>query len=308
MAIDNQELIYVPEVTPGTTPTDDAGWKTLRPTSDSLEGQTTTVESSQMRGDRHPSGQFITGIEVGGAVSQEVQLNSELDDLIEGLMMEAWALDVLVPGVTDKSFSLEREYVGKSRFALFSGMRVGNMDFTLNRDSGLATVSVGFMGTGKVIANTTAVGAGSVAPASTTRPLNVANDLTGLQVDAATPTWFPRNLSLSINNNLTRQWAIGTLAPSAIGIHQMSISGSLESYVTADTLDWWESNVKTNTPVALTFNLTDGTNTWAFDLPECYLAGTTPGKQGPRSDIVQTLSFSAAHNAAAGYPIRITRS
>ena len=68
-----------------------------------LTAEPQTVPSNELRGDRHPSGQFLTGLDVGGSLESELALTDPLDDLLEGLFMSAWTTDTISLGSTEKS-------------------------------------------------------------------------------------------------------------------------------------------------------------------------------------------------------------
>lgn len=301
---DITNLIYVPEVTYGTTPTDDAGWKTVRFVNDNLGGQPNSTQSAENRGDREPVGQILTGLQVGGSVDCELSATT-FDDFLEGLFSKAWATNVLTLGTDDISYSIQREYVTPARFALFTGMRVSSMQLNVAYGS-IVTASFGFAGNGATRATTSAVGAGSVAAATTNRVLNGSNDLTVFNVDNSASGMAVRSLQLSIDNNTQARESIGALAPTNQEHMPASVTGSLDVYIDAESIDYYEE-ITANTAVDIDFTLSDGTNTYAIAIPAANLSGDLPGAQGRETLIQQTISFSAGFSSGAGYGIQVTR-
>ena len=301
---DITSVIYVPEVTYGTTPVDDPGWKTARFVRDNLGGRPVSVQSAEQRGDREPVAQILTNLDVGGSLDVEWS-QVTFDDFLEALLGGTWTANVLKLGTTDRSFSIEREYVGLSRFAQFTGMRVASM--TLNVTFGaIVTGSFVFAGNGAAKAATTAVGIGSVAAATAGRVLNGGNDLTVLNIDNAAVLFPVRSFTMNIDNNIQAITAIGTLAPTNQAVQAATINGTMEMYLDADSIDLFDSIIA-NTSVDLDFTLSDGTNTYAVALPQCYLSGDLPGSQGRTEPIIQTVEWSAAYDVTATYGIQITR-
>lgn len=301
---DITKLIYLAESTYGTTPVDDAGWQTVRFVNDSLGGRPVSVQSAEQRGDREPVAQILTNLDVGGDVEVEWS-QTTFDDWLEALMGGTWTANVLTIGTTERSFSIEREYDGLSRFAQFTGMRIASMSMNITHGS-LVTANFSFAGNGAAKANTSAVGAGSVAAASTNRVLNGGNDLTILNIDDSGVAFPVRSLTLNVDNNIQPINAIGTLAPTDQAVQTANVNGSMEVYIDADSIDLF-TDIIANTSKDIDLTLSDGTNTYAIAMPECYLNGDLPGGQGRNDLILQTVEFSAAYNSTATYAIQITR-
>lgn len=83
-------LAFIEEVTLGTTP-GSGNFNTTRFTSESLSGTPTTTESQQIRSDRYPSGQVVTGLEVTGDINFELAKETPIDLLISSAMLSSWS-------------------------------------------------------------------------------------------------------------------------------------------------------------------------------------------------------------------------
>ena len=118
------------------------------------------------------------------------------------------------------------------------------MNFKFDRGTGLGMVTTEFVGQSATESSTNAVGTGSVAAATSTRPLNVTSDLSLLQFDAGAHGILPSAIDITVSNNLTRKNVIGTLGAGDIGVHRASVTGSITSFVTQAGLDYWESKIK----------------------------------------------------------------
>lgn len=295
-------VLYIAEATYGTTPAT-GNWSTARFVTDNLGGRPVTSQSAEQRGDREPVAQILTGLDVGGSLNVEWS-QTTFDDFLEALMGGTWTANVLGLGTTDRSFSIEREYVGLSRFALFKGMRVASMSLNVAYGE-IVTGSFDFAGNAVSRETATAVVTGITA-ATGNRVLNGGNDLTVLNIDNSPSGFLIRSLTMNIDNNIQPINVIGQLAPTDQAVQAATVNGTMEMYLDVDSVDQFVSIVN-NTSVDIDFTLSDGTNTYAVALPECYLSGDLPGSQGRSEPIIQTIEWSAAYNTAATYGIQITR-
>lgn len=94
------QISYIEETVYGETP--GAGnFKQARFTSDGLNASVETTESAQIRTDRLSSGQVATGSTISGELPIEFSKSQDIDDFIEGAMMNSWVnVAVEVIGLT----------------------------------------------------------------------------------------------------------------------------------------------------------------------------------------------------------------
>ncbi len=74
----------------------------MRYTSEGLSGSPSTTERAEIRPDRMPSGQLVTGSEIGGDVAAELAKDATFDGLIEAAAMGTWTTpaDAAMTGMT----------------------------------------------------------------------------------------------------------------------------------------------------------------------------------------------------------------
>lgn len=295
---------YVPEATYGVTPTDSTDWQTTRFTSESLSATVNTTESSEIRADRMLSDMPKVSTQVAGGLDIELSPVT-FDDFIEAAMSDTWTSDVLNIGVEKKSFSVEKAFEDLSVYQSFTGMRVSEMSLSITYGS-IITGSFQFMGNGSAQLATSLVGSGTVAPASTTDVMNATSDVGSVTIDGVSTDICIQTLSIDLNNNLREITCIGKEFAENISYGSASVTGSVELYLNAATWALY-GKVLDNSDVALSYTVSDGTNSYQFDLFKVKLSGDSPQSGGKDDDVMITLNYSALLDTTEGTSLRITR-
>lgn len=300
-------VIFVEEVAYDTTPADDAGWESLRFTSESLTATPTTNQSEEIRADRMVADQFKVSTEVAGGFEYEFSALT-FDSLLEGAMYNSWATGVLKVGVEEHSYSVEKNYsdLTANHFILFSGERVSefNIGFTYGEAvQGSFTMAGASVKSG----STTAVGTGTVAAPTTTRVMNAVSDLSGIEIDATVFTGCLRAVNLTVNNNLRPAECIGKDTPSDQIAGTAEITGNIEAYLTDTTVQWYTDKVLNQVAMGIKFTISDGTNSYEFNIPNAKITGETPQAEGINTDVMITADFTALYDGTADSSLVITR-
>lgn len=301
------EVIFVEEVTYDVTPTDSTDWESLRFTSEALSATPTTNQSEEIRSDRMIADQFKVSVDVGGGLDYEFSATT-YDGLLEGTMYDTWSTGVLKVGVEEHSYTLEKTFsdLTANHFMTFSGMRVGEMAIGFSYGeavSGTFTMA----GASVVGASTSLVGAGTVAPATTTRVMNAVSDLSEIKIDDTTFTGCLQSVNLSVNNNLRAANCIGSDTPSDQIAGTAEITGSIEAYLTDTTIQWYTDRVLNQTPMAISFTISDGTTSYNFNIPNAKITGEAPQAEGINTDVMITADFTALYDDTTGSSLVITR-
>lgn len=294
----------VPEVTYGVTPVDDTGWIYQRFTDESLVATVNTTESAEIRTDRMLSDMSISSKQAGGGLDIEFSPTT-YDTLLAAAMGSTWTTDVLKVGVLTPSFSVEKAFEDLGKFVAFSGMRVGQASLNIAYGE-ILTGSFQFMGNGATTPASTLVGAGTVAPATTTDVMNATSDIGTVTIDGVSTGICINSMTLDINNNMRETTCIGKEFANDVKYGSASITGSVELYLSAEVFDLYQ-NVLDNTSVALTYTIDDGTYSYTFLLPNVKLSGDTPAAGGKDNDVMLSLTYSALYDATEGTSLKITR-
>jgi len=297
-------LKYVPELVYGTTPTNSANWKYTRFTGESLTATTNRTDSSEVRSDRHIASSPKTSRQVSGGLDVEVSPTT-FDDFIEAAMCSTWTADVLEVGTRQVSFSIEKHFEDLNKFQVFKGMRVGQMSLNINYGD-IMTSSFQFMGNGESRPTSTAVGTGSVAAADTNDVYNGTSDIGSITINGSSTGFCLTSLSVDLNNNLREITCIGKEFPENISYGSASVSGTFEAYLTNELWALFDS-VADNDDVAITFPVTDGTNSYTFLFPRVKISADSAQAGSKDSDIMVSFTFTALLDATEETSFRITR-
>jgi len=207
-------------------------------------------------------------------------------------------------GVTQSSFTLEKEFTDVTQFLAYTGMTPSR--WTLNVESGsFVGGSFEFLGKSGVR------GASTVMPgtkaASLAYPVmnavgNVVNILEGGSLLTGT---FIKSMSLTLDNSLRGQDAIGTLGNVGIGSGTVGITGSLELYFADGTL--YDKFIN-NTDTSLSFRLNDSAGRgYVITLPRVKYSDAQIMAGAINQDVMVSMQFQAIRDTVSGSTIIIDR-
>lgn len=304
-------LTYVAESVYGTTPTDSSNWKTFRLTGESLGANPSTVQSAELRSDRENSDLILQSFATGGDVNFEFSSDT-FDDFLESAMGSTFQTGTLVGGTDSTSYTITKQFQDLTTdYTHFTGMRVGNI--TLNFEFGAVTTgAITFAGKQPARSTSSLVGAGSVAVATTTDIMSGAdfsNFQTGTNVAGlSASSILVRSISLSINTNLRAIEALGTTYPSNQSYGSRLITGSISYYYDDSSKDFYTATLD-NTPRALQWDISDGTNTYTFLIPRLKFGSGDPVADAKDSDVMPSSDFTATYSTegAINTSLQITK-
>lgn len=299
-------LIYVPEVTLGTTPANSSGWKPIRKTSETLLPNYSTKQSEEIRSDRMRGDVVQTSATVGGNVAFELS-GATLDDFMQAVLGGTWATNVLKVGTTKRSFTIEKSFndlPSGNKYEQYTGMRVGELSLALAFDQ-IATGSMTFAGTGVSDSSTSAVGSGTVAAATATEPFNSTIDVIDVEIDGVASTLYFENLNLSLNANLRGKNAIKRLFAFDQGYGSAGVELSARCYFEDRSL---EAKVRSGASFSIAFAISDGTYGYEVLLPRAYITNRSGNNASGRdADVMSDVTIAGAYDASSGSSVVITR-
>ena len=307
-ATTDQMLIrYVAESTYGTTPSDDAGWKTIPMTGETFNGQPVKVASEIIRPDRMEQDDIQVGLNVGGGFSSELQ-HSNLDDFIEATMMGTWTTNVVKIGTTNRSFTFEKELSDlTNQFISHTGMRANTMEISLQWGQPI-TITFDFLGNGIATPASSLVGLGSTTAYTSKTSMDGAGGVTSIKLDTAEfTTDYMQSFTLRVDNSMTPDTACKFDAPVDISAGKAIVTGSIGLYV--PDLDFLDK-VIANTAAEFEVITSDGTNTFTFNLPNIKFGdgAINAGGGGGSASIIQNLTYRGLYDATDTTSLTITRS
>lgn len=297
-------LGYVEETAFGTTPA--ANLQLLRRTGGSISPRQGTTRSEEIRSDLRPGQPVRTSQMAQGDIQVEWS-SGTLDDILEGMLLEAWLSNVLVDGTTKKSYTFEEQFVdpsiSPSQYMIYKGCRIGSLSMSFALES-IVTGSFGIMAATPSIAQASA-GAGNSSE-TTTEPFNTVDMVTTLQEESA-DLGKVVGVDINLDRSLRAKQEIGSLNPFDIGVGRLLITGQIQQYFESDVLmDAYLAFQERN----LEITLTDGaSNTLTIEIPKLkYTGDANIGNPGPDGDRIVTMNFEAYGLSTDAHQIRFTRS
>ena len=223
------DVRYVSETVFGTTPATPA-LAAVRYTGESLNFNIKNTKSAEIRSDRMTTDLVQVQADASGDINFELSYTS-FDDFIEAALCGTWTTGVLKNGTTLRSFTIQKHFQDATTpfYMNYTGCRVGGMDMDFQTGQ-ILTGKFSFMGLGAAATTTQFTGATTPA-ATTTDVMNAVSNLVEIDDNGIPSTSFFNKLTLSLNNNLRAQRAIGHLPNVGIALGTLDVTGSIELYL-----------------------------------------------------------------------------
>jgi hypothetical protein len=301
-------LRYVPEVTFGTTPATPA-FNELRYTGESLNYNIQNVVSNEIRSDRMTSDLIQVGADVGGDFNFELS-QIAFESLFEMALCGTWGaptlgVSVLKNGTTLRSATFQKIFNDATaiNYLTMHGCRIGGFDLDF-ATAQILTGKFSVMGLGAAIGTTQITGATSNA-APTKDVLNAVSNLISITEDGITSTSFFNKLTISLNNNLRVQKAIGSLPAIGIALGKIDLTGTIEAYFENATL---YNKFINATSFALGLTLEDSDpNQFIITIPKAKFESGTVVSGGLDQDIMFSGTWRAIMDPATSCMIQMER-
>ena len=296
------------ESTFGTSPT--TGFKSFRYTGESLNYNISNTQSAQIRADRNVNELVRTDASASGDLNFELSYGT-LDDLLEGLLCSTWASDVLKNGATPISYSIEKNFGGTGitkPFHLFKGMTPSSMGLSVSAGD-MVTGNMSFLGK-EMITATSKQNSSTIGAATTSPVMNAVSNVAALSEGGTNMLLASSDkvmsLDISIENNLRVRNSIGTLGATSIGMGQFVVTGSMSVYFASGGVF---NKFLNNTDSSLSFQVSDGTNSYTFLLPKIEYTGGQVVAGSTNSDVMAEMEFQAKYDATSANQctLKITR-
>lgn len=305
MAIANtSELQFaaVEEVTWGTTPATPTFQK-LRITSESLTHNIENTVSNEIRPDADVSDLIQVGASATGDFGFELSYGSDFDMLLEHALRGAFVSSRLDAGTSRKSFTFEKlfEVGSPDEYLRFVGCRVGTLG--LNFQAGqiiTGTASV----TGKQGSAAQSAISGATYSAANTNAVMAAPDVGSIAIGGVSGTFFLTQLSLQVGNNLRAQNALGELNAIGVGYGLRDVTFSFQAYFDGVSRSIYDDFVS-GTEATLSWQASDGTNTYTFNLPRVKYSTGRVVAGGNNQDVFVEIDGRALYDSGEGTSIYI---
>lgn len=212
----------------------------------------------------------------------------------------------LVNGNEVKSFYLEWAQTDVRHYFQYSGMRVNKLDLKLDKNS-LITGALDFTGMGHTLTGSSVLPGQVVQPP----PPEVMNTSTSVVLslergmDLQVTGSFVTALNFNISNNLRGQKAIGVFGSAGIGVGELSVSGSVDVYLSDSTLyrKWLAGQ-----EASLTFAASDSVGGgYLVELNKVKFRDLTLPGINKGTDMIVSVAFDAFYDSTTRRGIRITK-
>ena len=212
-------------------------------------------------------------------------------------------------GVTESSFTFEREHSDAVQFFDYTGMVVNTLNISASADSVL-TGSFDFIGKSATLAQSTggsgannAAGSNPVMNASS----NVGEIFEGAFSSLATKDTdlYISELSFSLNNNVRGLRAIGSIANVDIGVGTCEITGTMNVYFLDSTL---YDKYLAGTSTGLSFAVEDSLgNCYVYTFPAIEIETDAINSGGQNADVMENIGWRAKRDTNTDCQIQIDK-
>lgn len=224
--------------------------------------------------------------------------------------IKVWVGDYLRNGVTEKSFTIERQFQDHSpiTYEYFRGMEISAYSMSFDAQA-IATGSCSFSGRDAISQDSGRFAGATDVLAPTASVLNTSANV-GRIAEGGVAVVGPNYVmaaTIDINNNLRQQPAVGSLGAVGIGVGEFGVTGRLNTYFGNDDL---YQKVLNNTASSYDIKLirTDASGQMLlFDLPQIKFSGGSPAVPGKNADVMADLQYQAYRHATLGYTMQAQR-
>jgi hypothetical protein len=196
----------------------------------------------------------------------------------------------LANGLTQMSFSIEKQFLDIAQYLTYRGMNVSKMSLNFQASS-LTDGSIEFIGKDAIRSAATQL-PGTLAASNTFDVQNGVKGVTQLwENNAPLTSTYIRTLSLNVDANMRARKAVGNLGNVSIGMGDFDASGSMEVYFADGTLvDKFLNDTYTSLTVACQDTAGNG---YVLTLPKVMLMGAKIVAGQKNADVMVAFDFKA---------------
>ena len=208
----------------------------------------------------------------------------------------------IVNGITEKSFSIERELQDVGKFFLFTGMvaNTWSMSATANE---VLTETFSFIGKNSLFGDTTFSPETPLEP-PTESVMNAVTDVAQIKIDGAIADILIESLDFEVNNNVRGLPAISFLGSADLAEGDFMVTGNMNVYF-ADGAMYQRFLDSQEFSLRMAFKK-EGL-LYYVDWPRCKISEDTVEVPGRNDDVMEAIGWQALYSAEKGYTMRIDR-
>lgn len=207
-------------------------------------------------------------------------------------------------GVTETSFTLEKQFTDIGQMIAFTGMVPGSLGLDI-RTGAVITGSIAFTGKAAAI-GTSSVGTGAPADAPTNPVMNAVGHVGEVRENGVKlPEAALRELSIRLDNGLRGIQAVGSLGNVDVGSGRCTVTGRVSVYFADGAL---YAKYLAGTPTSLSFRITDSAgNGYVVTLPRVKLTRGTIVAGGNDQDVLADFDLQALRDPDTDCTVQIDR-
>ena len=289
-------LSIISETTFGVTPSTPEMTQ-LRHTSCSLVLSKDTFQSNELRSDRQVADVRVGAQKISGDIGLEL-MYGDYDNLLEGALFGSWNSNVLKAGTTQKSFTIERQFKDITQYGVFTGCTVDKFSLDI-KPNAIVTGSFSVVGKGASYSGTPLDA--SPTAASSNSPLD---SFTGVMKEGGATVAYVTGISLSIQNNLSPNYVVGSNQTPFITAGRTNVSGTLSCmFQDLTMLNKFINETETSVEVTLGNGVT---KSYTILIPRVRYTGGDNGVSG-EGVITLSMPFMGVYDGTTETSFQITR-
>lgn len=231
---------------------------------------------------------------IGSSSSGEITIYPGLRTALTGSEVVT-VRNACAAGSAKDSFTFEKKFTTDSvNYMRYTGCRIDTFDFTVTPGSITG-------GTFSVLGSTETTGTSILSGATYTdansNPIMAAPDVANLYIGGTTTQLYLQEIGFNLTNNLRAQTSLGNLGADGIGYGRREISGVFNAYF--EDLELHNLFIN-STESEISWEMTDGTNTYTFWVPRLKIATQEINAPGVNQDIVQEGTYQALYQSTIG--------
>jgi hypothetical protein len=216
-----------------------------------------------------------------------------------GKTIKVWIGDSLSNGVTMKSFTVEKGFLGQTvpNYLPFAGCVVDTCNFSIEAGSPLSG-SFNFLGKSASAASTTPLDA-SITPSYAGKIMNSVSDVGRLTLngsDVGSPNYV-QSITLQLSNSLYDKTAVANLGLVGVGIGRFRLTGNVTVYFGNAT--YWDLLVA-NSLVSMNSVFVKDNQAYMLQVPSLKFSSGTPQAAGGDQSVVMNADFTAIKDTVSG--------
>lgn len=210
--------------------------------------------------------------------------------------------DEIIP----QSFSIETGFEDVGQYFIADGLRVGTMAYTISSGA-ILDGTYGFSGRGTKRQGVTKLGADpyTVLDTTDTSIANATTNVGQIKINGEAMSTAVQSISLSGNNTLRDQMAVGNKFPVGIGAGRMEITGNLTAYFADGSL--WDMFIE-HAVASVEFSVEDVEgHHYEFTIPSAHFSTDTVNPAAGNQDVLETMEYQAKRDPVTNCQIQLDR-